>query len=786
MFKRLMALLLALILMIPAAAVAETKNLSKNGSMIVGSEGDEVAAAQQLLKNYGYFDGSVDGVFGKDTEAAVKDFQKRNSLPVDGMIGKLTKAKLESGNVVKKDDPSTGINANTAEHLSTDGNMVSGTTGEAVKEVQTILAGLGYYTGPVDGRYGELTIIAVKAFQRKNGLTADGKVGPKTYEKLTDGSALAKNDGTTAPSPDSKGLSPNGSMVLGSSGTDVMNAQQKLMDYGYYNGLLDGKFSYTMKAAVEAFQRRNGLTVDGKIGPRTLAALYDDPANIVKRTDPDPALDTQPITYGMSGDAVRQLQRALKNYFYYSGMVDGIFGPEVLTAVKSFQESTGLTPDGTAGYQTQDALFNGTAAIFNGAIPMRAMYSGSQGYDVFLVQQRLSNFNYLNLNTVTLGLYDAGTKAAVAKFQQDKGLEPTGNFTDNVRRYLWTSEVEAEDQAIVADENSKLDPYDQLFDPYLGDTLRQGSAGDQVANAQMKLKAAGYLQGNADGVFGPKTTAAVKRLQKDYGLKEDGVIGQSTWAIIRGLSVDAAQQKVVIDGKTSVGASTKVLSRGSRGSQVVKLQTKLNELGYNCGAVDGKFGPATAVAVSQFQLDNGLNPDGVVGTDTFVALKIDYNAEPVVLPTTPSTPETYTDTKIPDTMKRGNKGNYVKKLQQKLADLGLYTGEIDGKFGDSTLVAVKQFQLSQGINPDGVAGKKTLVALGLIPDSVASAKLRRGSKGDSVETLQEKLTALGLYTGKIDGKFGADTEKAVKTFQETNGLKPDGIVGPATKAKLGL
>jgi len=785
MFKRLMALVLALALMVPAMAVAETTNLSSNGSMVVGSTGDEVKAAQQLLKDYGYYEGAVNGVFDKDTEAAVKAFQKRNNLAVDGKIGKLTYAKLTSGNVVKKDDDVTGIDGNTAEHLSTGGSMVPGTTGDAVKEVQQLLKDYGFYNGLIDGRYGALTQAAVKAFQRKNGLTVDGMVGAKTYAKLTDGTALSKNDGTTAQFPDTTGLSPNGSMVLGSSGLDVMAAQELLQQYGYYNGLLDGKFSYTMQAAVESFQRRNGLDPDGKIGPLTLAKLNADPDTIVKKSDVDPVTETVALTYGMSGDAVRNLQIALKYYYYYAGMVDGIFGTEVHEAVKSFQESAGLTVDGVAGYATQNALFNGTAAIFNGGIPVRSMYSGTRGYDVAVLQNKLSTLNYLNLSSATLGYFNAATSAAISKFQKEKGLDVNGAFTPSVRRYLWPTAVDAQDQAAVDAQNAELDPFDQVFDPYLGDTLKEGATGQQVAYAQMKLKAAGYLQGNADGVFGPKTTKAVKKLQKDYNLKQDGIIGQSTWLVIRSLDVEPAEQKVVIDGKTSVGASTRILSRGSRGSQVVKLQTKLQELGYYSGAIDGKFGPATAVAVSKFQLDNKLDPDGIVGTDTYVALQLDFTGSAVTLPTT-TTPEVFTDTKIPDKMQRGNKGNYVKKLQQKLADAGLYTGDIDGKFGASTEVAVKEFQLSQGLNPDGIAGKDTLVALGLTPNSIASAKLRRGSSGDSVKTLQEKLQALGYYTGDIDGKFGASTETAVKAYQKAQSLKVDGIVGPATKAKLGL
>ena len=62
------------------------------------------------------------------------------------------------------------------------------------------------------------------------------------------------------------------------------------------------------------------------------------------------------------------------------------------------------------------------------------------------------------------------------------------------------------------------------------------------------------------------------------------------------------------------------LRRGSKGADVTKLQTALNDLGYDCGAADGIFGAATEKAVRAFQADNGLVVDGIAGRDTQAAL----------------------------------------------------------------------------------------------------------------------------------------------------------------------
>ena len=74
----------------------------------------------------------------------------------------------------------------------------------------------------------------------------------------------------------------------------------------------------------------------------------------------------------------------------------------------------------------------------------------------------------------------------------------------------------------------------------------------------------------------------------------------------------------------------------------------------------------------------------------------------------------------------------------------------------------------------------------LVPVLGADAALKRGSTGDEVSAVQRRLKQWGYYTGAVDGVFGPATEKAVKWFQQKNGLTADGIVGAKTAAALGL
>ena len=79
-----------------------------------------------------------------------------------------------------------------------------------------------------------------------------------------------------------------------------------------------------------------------------------------------------------------------------------------------------------------------------------------------------------------------------------------------------------------------------------------------------------------------------------------------------------------------------------------------------------------------------------------------------------------------------------------------------------------------------------IVIISLAQGFIASGAYRRGSSGDVVKQVQQKLSAWGYYSGAVDGIFGSRTEEAVKYFQRKNGLTPDGVVGTKTLNALGI
>ena len=135
----------------------------------------------------------------------------------------------------------------------------SGSKGDGVRWVQTMLNKFGYGL-EVDGKCGYQTVSAIKDFQRKHGLTADGQVGPLTRTALKSGAA------TKNPYP-----TPTVNLKKGSKGDGVRWVQWELQRLGYSLGSygIDGDFGSSTDSAVRAFQKKYKLTVDGIVGKNT-------------------------------------------------------------------------------------------------------------------------------------------------------------------------------------------------------------------------------------------------------------------------------------------------------------------------------------------------------------------------------------------------------------------------------------------------------------------------------------------------------------------------------------
>ncbi len=281
-----------------------------------GTEHSSVADLQARLMDLGFMENDEPTIFyGPVTADAVKAFQRQNNLAQDGITGPAT---LEA--IMSPDAKYYAISL--------------GIAGTDVKRVQNRLYELGYLISEneINGTFDELTEAAVLKLQEVNQLSADGKVGQKTINLLY-----------------SEEVKPN-FLTYGEKNEVVLASQKRLKELGYLTTLPDGNYGNDTVQAVKQFQSRNGLVVDGYLGPSTRIEL--------KKSGVRP----NGLVIGEESESVERVQSLLSKLGYLpSGNVTGYYGEITEKAVKSFQENNKLIVDGTVGIKTMTTLIGENA-----------------------------------------------------------------------------------------------------------------------------------------------------------------------------------------------------------------------------------------------------------------------------------------------------------------------------------------------------------------------------------------------------------------------------------------
>jgi peptidoglycan hydrolase-like protein with peptidoglycan-binding domain len=254
--------------------------------------------------------------------------------------------------------------------------------------------------------------------------------------------------------------------------------------------------------------------------------------------------------------------------------------------------------------------------------------------------------------------------------------------------------------------------------------LRLGDRGPDVTFIQERLRQLRYLNQSADGLFGSATRDALIQFQRDNRLIPDGIAGTETQSA---LFAEFDRRREISRRDFNFRATPdRVLQRGDRGADVTDLQRRLRELGYFNGQLTGYFGSTTQEAVSRFQIDNDIEADGVVGSRTRSALfgsaiarfssDDSQRLPPPPPPSGDFSGERFDQIPPIDVLRLGDRGSEVRDLQQELRQRGFNPGRVDGVYGRQTESAVRQFQSARGLSPDGIAGRETLTALGIIAE----------------------------------------------------------------------
>lgn len=319
--------------------------------------------------------------------------------------------------------------------------------------------------------------------------------------------------------------------------------------------------------------------------------------------------------------------------------------------------------------------------------------------------------------------------------------------------------------------------------------MSQGSKGQEVAELQAKLQKLGYFNRRPTGHFGPLTRNAVIRFQQAEGITANGVVETTTLTALETRLQDnttvaqttpeTPEPETENTTETAIDPSKQpTLRRGARGEDVKSLQQLLTDAGAYRGTIDGKFDLQTLIAVRQFQRTSNLMVDGIVGRNTWTALAKGgttqvadptFNNSPFTngsLTDTSDKPSSNDRTVIQASLKKGDRGQEVKALQERLQALGYYRGNNTGNFGPLTKEAVITFQRKAGLTPNGIVDSSTKAAL-LTPPSIRNV---------SVSQIQTKLKERGFYKGPIDGSFNDETKAAIKAAQKAYGVSENDLL----------
>ena len=502
-----------------------------------GTSGVEVRKLQGRLAELGYYAGGVDGIYGETTASAVKAFQRANGLSGDGQAGVQTQSKLYSSSARYASSPVATANPDATRTLTL------GMTGNDVYALQERLIELRYLSGVADGVFVAETQAALIAFQKNNGLTADGNAGSSTLKKLA-GSCKAATRTTPTPAP-------AGTVTLreGDEGENVYILQAYLFELGYYTGRIDGRFSAETTEAVKAFQRANGLTADGIAGKGTQSKLTSGSAipagnaneNGQESGTPPQTSELTTLRRGDKSAQVMVMQQYLMELGYLSTQPDGQFGAGTERAVKLFQEANGLTADGVAGKGTLSILYSGSAVAYGGSSGGSSSSGSSpaatatprpntdiviqwesEGDDVRQYQQRLVELGYLSSKYVT-GKFNQPTVEATKAFQTMNGLKVDGAAGPQSLKLIYSND------ALNADGVRVGDLLMSSSGTGVSEVLTAGMTGEQVRQVQSRLAELGYLSASfVNGVYDDNTRQAIRRFQQANGLTADGAAGSAT------------------------------------------------------------------------------------------------------------------------------------------------------------------------------------------------------------------------------------------------------------------
>lgn len=534
---------------------------------------------------------------------------------------------------------------------------------------------------------------------------------------------------------------------------------------------------------------------DQEDGGNRKARVANDPAMGQQLTN----MGTTPyLQQGSTGNDVKAIQKQL-------GInADGIYGPQTAQAVKDYQAKNNLTADGIVGNATQRHLVGDNYGWKGYSAPEGPMSTGpgGQGFGGQAEQQAGWNKGASTQHiaepwykTITQGIPELvegagdtlkgvgetafGVSPVGMAYDVAKGQMPGSTFTEGVKDVghglgqigegTWDStlpgmawnlgiqhgkgeenkENAAEQPAEEAPSTKEPAPHTPPvagggkapWNPFDADqpTYGVGDSGKQVEQIQQHLINSGYMtKGADDGQFGQNTEAALRKFQQDKGLTADGTFGQQTLRAFQGQAGEKAAPNVApgafkndpVDNDMNRGSSTHVAA--PPGSDPWGFANKPSQTGKNGPTMQTLPLPANYKPTAE----NLPLPAGA--KSTMQNLNLEFS---------PEAQKMFSDLQ-----------NDLQNPNQRIPGTPIPDGPT--------------------VTPGGKGDKNPFAGQG-------GSTLAVGSEGTAVKSLQQTLNQLNPGADiKVDGQFGAETQKALQNYQKANNLTVDGIAGAQTAGSM--
>ena len=621
----------------------------------LGDIGDNVKYLQYGLHILCCSPNGFDGEFGEGTLTAVKKFQSKYGLVSDGIVGDYT------WNTLKNE----------------------------ITTIQSQLNKKGFNVGTVDGIAGSTTYNAIISFQNKNGLTADGQVGPATWDILFDtvsgGNSYSRILKVTSP------------LMYGE---DIRAVQSKLNSLGYIAGTADGYYGNMTRDAIIKFQTAKGLDSDGEVGPNTWNALFNTSTSGESGYNRILKL-TSPLMYG---EDIKSVQNKLNSLGYNAGTADGYYGNGTRTAVIKFQTDRGLDTDGDVGPTTWSALFNTSISGGNNYSRILKVTSPLMyGEDVRAVQNKLNSLGY-NAGTAD-GYYGEGTRTAVINFQTARGLDIDGEVGPNTWDTLFNTSSSGGNGVTSNIRKVFIDPGHGGTDP--------GASGNGLYEKEVVLSIAKKVR---NILISKGFEVELSRSTDQYVSLSDRAAQANAWDADLFVSIHCNSATSSSANGTecythpTANTSTKSLSKNMASALASKLGLT------NRGHKEANFAVLRLSNMPSILIEtafiNNVNDANKLKTreDDFASVIANQIANTSIDSSNGDSSNGNTSAEYSRNLKVTSPlmyGEDIKAVQNKLNSLGFNCGTADGYYGNDTKNAVINLQNTFGITADGIVGPTT-------------------------------------------------------------------------------